>query len=129
MKLSVVLLHARASHSLQVLLAPVQLKVSGNGIHQTLVALEDFQGTRNAAHGKEGSVSSSKGGVRISQPLPVREASGAGDSQGVVGRSADRDSVRDSVLVKAQCLAHASRYSIGPLCRVIESLRSHRGYI
>src|SRR5579884_192819 len=129
MKFSVVLLNARAPHGLQVFLAPVQLEVSGNGIHQALVALEDFQGTGNAAHGKEGGVSCPKGGVRISQSLPVREASCAGDAQGVVGRSADRDSVRDSTLIKAQCLAHASRHSISPLCRVIESLRSHRGYI
>src|SRR5437763_11288560 len=124
MKLSVVLLDTGMSHGLKVLLRPVQLKVSGNGIHQALVALEDFQRTRNAAHGKEGGVSSSKSGVRISQPFPVREASGAGDAQGIIGCSTDRDSVRDSVLVKAQCLAHSSCHRVGPLCCVIEALRS-----
>ena len=97
MKLGVVLFDAGTSHGLKVLLRPVQLKASGNGVHQALVALKDFQGAGYAAHSQERCMRGTKGCVGIRQPFPVGKLPGAGDAQGIVGSSADGDSVRDSV--------------------------------
>src|SRR6266566_2346379 len=129
MKLCIVLLDARTTYSLQVLLRPVQLKASGNGVHQAFVALKNFQGAGYPAHSKEGSMSSAESCVRIGQPFPVGEAARACDAQGIVGCAADRDRVRNPMLVKTQRLCHTSRYRVGPLCRVIEAFRTYRSYI
>ena|SRR5438874_5960546 len=129
MKLGVVLLDARSPHSLQVLLRPVQLKASCNGVHQAFVALKNFQWTCDSSHCKEGSMSSTKSCVRISQPFPVGEAACACDTQGIVGCATYRDSVRNPILIKTQRLCHTCGYCVGPLGRVIEAFRTHRSYI
>src|SRR5438874_404483 len=129
MKFCIVLLDARTPHSLQVLLRPVQLKASGNGVHQAFVALKNFQGTGYPAHSKKCSMSSAESCVRISQPFPVGEAARACDAQGIVGCATDRDSVRNPMLVKTQRPGHSCRYRIGSLCGVIEAFRTYRSYI
>src|SRR6266566_7197062 len=129
MKLGVVLLDARTPYSLKVLLRPVQLKASGNGIHQAFVALKNFQGTGYPAHSKEGSMSSAESCVRISQPFPVGEAARACDAQGIVGCAAYRDRVGDTMLIKTQRPGHTSRYRVGSLSGVIEAFRTYRSYI
>src|SRR5713101_5441370 len=129
MELGVVLLDAGTPYGLKVLSRPVQLKAPGDGVHQALVALKDFQGTGNAAHGEEGGVGSPEGCIGISQPFPVGEASSTSDAQGVVGCPAYGDGVRDPALVKAQRFAHSSRHRVGSLRGVIEALRSHRGNV
>src|ERR1044071_8413977 len=103
MELSVVLLDAGASHRLQVLVRPVQLKWAADGIHQALVALEDLQWARNPALGKKGGMSRAKSRIGGSKPFPVGECSCSGDAQSVIGRPADCHSVGCSVLVQSQC--------------------------
>src|SRR6266480_6787098 len=115
MKLCIVLLDARTPYSLQVLLRPVQLKASGNGIHQAFGALKNFQGTGYPSHSKEGSMSSAESCVRISQPFPIGEAARACDAQGIVGCAAYRDCVGDTRQVKTQRQGHCWRYRVGAL--------------
>ena len=75
--LGVVLLEDRPRDALEILLRPVDLEPAGDGVHEPLVALEDFERTGDAAHGQERGVRAAERGVGIGQPLPVRERAGA----------------------------------------------------
>ena len=69
--LGVVALDDGLGNLFEVLFMPIQLEMTRNGIHETLVALEDFRGPGNAAHGKESRVRTAKSRIGIGQPFPV----------------------------------------------------------
>src|SRR5579883_302853 len=125
MKLRVILLHAGASHRLQVLFAPIEVEMPGNSVHQAFVALKDLLGASDTAHGEKCCMGSAKCRVGESQPFPVREATCARNPQGIVGCPAYSDSIGDTLLIQPERLRHASRYRIGSLYRMIEAFRSH----
>src|SRR5579884_701155 len=129
MEFRVILLYAGARHGLKVLFAPIEVEMSGNGIHQAFVALEDLLWAGDSSPCEECCMGSSKCGIGESQPLPMREATCASDPQRIVCRPAYCNSIGDALLIQPQRLRHSSGHRIGPLYRVIEALRSHRRYI
>src|SRR5690606_10312525 len=91
--LGVVPLDDRATHRLEVLVGPVDGEVTGDGLLEALVALEDLLWAGDATAGQERGEGALLGDLRVGQSLPVAEVAGAGDAQGVVGRPRDRDRV------------------------------------
>src|SRR5262249_39090953 len=114
---------------LQVLLGPVDFEPAGDRVHETFVALEDFQGPGDPAHREKRRVRGAKGGVRVSQALPVGERSRSRNTQRVKSSSADRNGVSCLIAIEAQALRDTGGNSVGPLCSVIEALVADRSEI
>src|SRR5262245_23761296 len=89
----VVFFDYRSRHAFQVFARPIDLEGPGDGLHKSLVSLEDFRRPGHASHREESGVNAAERGVGVGQPFPVGRRAGAGDAQGVECRSADGDRV------------------------------------
>ena len=104
MNFSIVFLHDCPSGALQVFRRPVDMKFTGNRLHEALVPFENFWRSGYPAHGQERSVGAAAGSIGISEAFPMRECTGAGDPERIERSPADGDGIRCSSLVKTERL-------------------------
>ena len=129
MNLRVVFLENGGRYAFKILLRPIDQEASRDGVHEAFVAFKDFQWSRNTSHCQKRRKRASGGGVRVRQPLPVREFARASDPQGIESRAADADGVGGLHVIERERFRNSRCHGVGPLRRVVETCGPHRSHI
>jgi hypothetical protein len=121
MDFGVVFLEDRARHTFRVFLLPVDLEWARDGILESLVAFEYFEGARDASLRAKCRIYAASCSVRVSKTLPVRERTSTCDAEPIEGGAANCNGIGGSRCVEAERARYSGGDGIGALRRMIEA--------